>query len=265
MLNLKNGDIISLQELKKSLDISQPTWQRRKDKILQDMGDFYDYTIKEEQGKQTLIIINEVYNENCQYYYSRKGNEKADKAKGILWDYIIEKVEAKQLISGAQIGRHFKKIDRKKEFEDFSEQWIARQVAKMLKLNYQNNFTKTEGVVGSVIDNILVTLDKVSNKYIPLTEEEKDFFFSNMNQKLNEEWSQKIISTIYCEDSPLSEEEKLELKGKVLDFSWERAKNVFAEKYGAIPFVIKQYANDKEKIVLVNDLPDWFVQKISKS
>lgn len=231
---------VGTQELLAHLGMSQSTWKKKRQEAVEELKKRYEFEIIGGKGRATFFIFKDT-------------KEYIEKTKETVFEQaIMKEIESRPRNTPANIAR------RILDDEDIKELNYAKStVYQYTRVRINKWFGKEvedvsawskEGRKGYIKEKIWCMLDRVNNEYIPMTEEQKTYFFSFIRDEMDK--CAEEIAEIFsdCETGVKEEQETKDEVFKTMQSSvYALAKNQFYAEYGYFPYKVPVYIKFAEE------------------
>lgn len=221
MITLKK---YTLDELKQELGISKWQWDQRKNDLLEHLKIYFDYDIIK-QGKGYCIDIYEQYAE----YEPLPKKTRTPEIKEYYYEQTKEEIKKQPWNTGSNIARNIEAKNKNKY--DHVQGTMGNYIRPIIKEKFLPPHAKAQWM--------RLSDDRLS--YVPLTQEELDYFTSLFNSKSQEE--KEIIGKQRA--GYITKREAKEQILELAEIRYDQAIFMFRDKFGYMP----QYVKHLEEVI----------------
>lgn len=238
------GDRLSTKDLIKKLGISEATWKRNRKDILKNLADSYVYEV-EYEGRKTFYKFISTTGE-----YKTKTEERDEAFETA----IIGTLQEKPLNTAKNVSRL---INNKYYWPEITSLgYTEGTVYEYTRVRMRKWFGKDEKDTGSfenmedlkerkgyISQKIWCMLDSEANEYIPMSQEQIDFFLKTVRENFAMAQKEQFEIDIFANfDAGLIDaKERDEKIGEYRYSLYAAAKRAYKERYGHYPIKVPEY------------------------
>lgn len=245
-MNIKSDERLTQKELAKRIGASESSFKRNKDQILLELSNHLEYEV-EYKGRATIYHILEVYDED--YMYQRKNQKQLEERDRIFKASITETVQEQDVNTARNVGRILNKEWPEVKDLGYTENTTYEYVRTRMRewfgykvedANAFDRLDKDSKRLGYIKDKIWCHLDEKNLVYIPLEQEQIEYFYEALGDA--SEYKQMVVDIINDYEADLyTEEDMIAALKEFKNNKYAAAKKMFKNKYGYYPIKVPQY------------------------
>lgn len=186
---LEEGKEYTRDEIMEFMGISLEVWNHNKNKLLDNLANYYEFEINYNDSKQNIKWTYRIVKKLGEYYPIERKTKKRKEFETLLEKTIKEIVAEDDLQSAANITRLISKFEdcHKDKFAAFgySEGYLYELVRIKLKEMY-GEYKISFGKVGYIEDRVSCVANVDDCIYTPLNEKERKFLYDAYSKRRNE-------------------------------------------------------------------------------
>ena len=236
MIVLEVGRTYSTKEIIEALEVSQSTWDHRRNELLSNLGNYYEYEVIYEGRRKFYKIVNQLGD------YEKPPNKRsAEKRNAIYEEEIIEVIDADPIQTAKNVSRIIYEQPSIKAF-NHTEGTVYEYTRRNMITMFGNGKSIPSGTKGEIVEKIWCRLNLKLNMYEEMSPEAIENFKVILKDKRQKDIEYEAEIMADYQNRLISKEEMRKLIADSSYIGYVGAQRLFRDRYGYIPLRVPVYS-----------------------